>query len=138
MSVRDLIINRGADHGVTKDLIFKVLDGEPFKVNDPETGEILGEVTRVKVLVKVSEVSPLFCVARTYRTRVVNTGGSSLGDLNAYFQPPKWESRVETLERKATERNIDTERALVDTGDPVESLLPTESDDDIASIAVWI
>jgi hypothetical protein len=138
VSIRDLIINRGKNHGVSEGLVFKVLDGDPFKVEDPETGEVLGEIRRVKVLVRVKEVSDLFCVARTYRTRRVNTGGTNTSlSLSKMFQPPKYELLVETLERNPDQREVDETRALVNVGDPVESLLAGENDDDIPSIAVW-
>ncbi|MEH1030003.1 hypothetical protein V6W11_19855 [Micromonospora profundi] len=139
VSVRDLIINRGGQHGVFEGQVFKVLDGDPYKVKDPETGQLLGEIRRVKVLVKVKEVSDLFCIARTYRTRRVNTGGRNTTTLSLekMFQPPKYEYLVETLERHPRQREVDPDKALVDVGDPVESLLSSEKDDDIASIAVW-
>ncbi|SCL16731.1 hypothetical protein GA0070616_1100 [Micromonospora nigra] len=138
VSIRDLIINRGRQHGVVEDQVFKVLDGDPYKVEDPETGQLLGEIRRVKVLVKVKEVSDLFCIARTYRTRRINTGGrGATFSLEKMFQPPKYEYLVETLERHPRQREVDPDKALIEVGDPVESLLSDENDDDIASIAVW-
>ncbi|MEV7262154.1 hypothetical protein AB0N38_01225 [Micromonospora aurantiaca] len=140
VSLRDLILNRGSDHGVAEGMIFKVLDGEPGKIEDPETGEVLGEIRRVKVLVKVVDVSARFCVARTFRSRRVNVGGENVGgvsELSKLFQPPKYEWLVETLERNPKQREIEPARALVKIGDPVESLLSTEHEDDMPSIAIW-
>lgn len=138
VSLRDLVINRGSDHRVVEGTVFKVFAGDPVKVEDPETGEVLGEIRRVKVLVKVVDVSERFCVARTYRSRRINVGGGfGMTDLSKLFEPPKYEYVVETLERDPKQRGLAPTKAVVAVGDPVESLLSSEDEDDIPSIAVW-
>ncbi len=42
-SDRELIVNRGSDHGVKPGMIFRV-KGADVEITDPDTGESLGEV----------------------------------------------------------------------------------------------
>ena len=69
-SDRELIINRGSAHGVTAGTYFYV-KGEPVEVTDPDSGEVLGDVAPIKVVVNVAEVSEKFCIARTFRSHQV-------------------------------------------------------------------
>lgn len=69
---RELVINRGEEHGVTVGMRFAVLAGQGTEVKDPDTGEALGSVPIEKATVKVVRVQPKLSVARTFRT----VGGS--------------------------------------------------------------
>jgi hypothetical protein len=136
-SDRELIINRGSEHGVEVGMVFRV-KGTDVQVKDPDTGEILGEVSRIKVLVRVDEVAEKFCIARTFRTQRVNVGGvnDSLTGLNQIFQPPKWETRVETLRRDpAKGERISPGESVVAVGDLVETA--DDSDLDAAATTAW-
>lgn len=134
-SEMELIINKGSDAGVEEDMVFRV-KGTPSEVLDPDTGESLGLVSGVKVFVKVREVTDKFSIARTFRRQRVNVGGSG-STLSTMFQPPKYETRVETLRRDPTrERSVAQSEAIVEIGDVVESVLPGEEIENI-STAVW-
>lgn len=136
-SDRELIINRGAQHGVTEGMYFQV-KGSPADVVDPESGEVIGTISKVKVIVRVDEVADKFCIARTFRTRRVNVGGrSTLGaGLSDILQPPRWETRVETLRRdKLADAPISERESIVAVGDPVEST--NEEDLDAITMAAW-
>ncbi len=67
LNERDLVINRGSDHGVEPGMRFKVNSPE-IKIADPVTGDDLGLLVREKIRVKVLEVYPQFAVAKTYET----------------------------------------------------------------------
>jgi hypothetical protein len=65
---RELVINRGAEHGVTSGMRFRVLTSNDVEVTDPETGESLGNIVRVKVRVEASQVRDKMTICRTYET----------------------------------------------------------------------
>jgi hypothetical protein len=126
-SDRELIINRGSEHGVAVGMVFRV-KGSPVDVIDPDTNQSIGTVARVKVVVRVVEVDIKFSIARTFRSSRVNVGGEfvALPSLSQVLQPPKWETRYETL-RKDPDKGeyISGEESVVAVGDIVE-----EADDD--------
>lgn len=135
-SDRELIINRGASSGVVEGMRFLVKSA-PVDVPDPDTGESLGQVSSIKVIVQVREVDEKFSIARTFRSRRVNVGGRHDSALSTMFQPPKWENRVETLRRNPRSDNpLSEEESLVQVGDIVESLLDGE-DYENTSTALW-
>lgn len=146
-SDRELIINRGSEHGVKRDMFFKVKD-EEVVIQDPDTGDELGTVSPVKVVVRVDEVAPKFSIARTFREHRIKVqeaveGGAAYHalqqgtSLRGMFQPPvpeKWETRVETLRldpRKG--EHLPESESVVSRGDVVESVLPSESVDHITT-----
>jgi hypothetical protein len=59
-----VIINLGKEHGVKHYTIFSIM-GEPEQIIDPDTNEVLGEVTIVKSRVKAKEVAEQFSIATT-------------------------------------------------------------------------
>ena len=131
-SDRELIINRGAEHGVTEGMVFRV-KGSPVEIVDPDTGDAIGNVSRVKVLVRVDEVDEKFCIARTFRSRSTNVGGQFEGvsSLSRLLQPPKWETRFETLRRSSSDgQEISAQESIVSIGDLVE----TADDEDLDAV----
>ena len=61
-----LVINRGAEAGVTPGMIFAVHSESDRVITDPESGRELGRLTREKLRVKVFDVQPLFSRAHTF------------------------------------------------------------------------
>ena len=61
-----LVINRGAEAGVTPGMIFAVQSESDQVITDPESGRELGRLTREKLRVKVFDVQPLFSRAHTF------------------------------------------------------------------------
>lgn len=61
-----LVINRGAEAGVTVGVIFSVHSGAPRVITDPESGRELGRLSREKLRVRVFDVQPLFARAHTF------------------------------------------------------------------------
>lgn len=119
LNAREVAINKGQQDGVEVGMIFKILSTKGLSITDPETGEPLGSVDLEKVKVKVTIVQELIAVASTYKTRRINVGGSGFA-VGSIFDPPKWETRVETLKiDEAAIEELDEADAFVRTGDPV-------------------
>ena len=129
---REVALNVGSDHGVELNMLFDILTQKGFDIKDPDTNEILGSVERLKARVKVAMVRPRLCVASTYRTRRVNVGGVGLGlGRSGLFEPPKWETRTETLK---TNENVwdelSEEESYISTGDPVVQVFEDDGQSD--------
>ena len=147
LNTRELVINRGSEHGVEKGMVFEVLDTTGSEIRDPDTGDVLGSVYRAKVRVRVTIVEPLLCVARTFRTRQKNVGGSG-GSLSAILgarieAPPRWVTEYETFKaEEAAWENLPESQSYVKVGDPVREVpakpaAPVEvakADDDTAAV----
>jgi hypothetical protein len=131
---RELAINLGSEAGVTEGMKFQVLE-KPRTIIDPPTKTELGIVQREKVKVKVVEVYPKFCIARTYETYQVETSraGYRLAlDRRADISPGFGgfsETKVRTLrsaDRPGLEP-IDPSASYVEIGDPVKLLRVAQS-----------
>ncbi len=93
-----LVINRGAEAGVTPGMVFAVYSGAPQVITDPESGRELGRLNREKLRVRVFDVAPLFARAHTF----VDTA-----DLHGLLELPFFEQPREDV-------------VTVDVGDGVE------------------
>lgn len=60
-----LVINRGAQAGVTPGMIMAVYSDSGQVINDPESGVELGRLPREELRVRVFDVHPLFARAHT-------------------------------------------------------------------------
>jgi hypothetical protein len=61
-----LVLNRGAEAGVTPGMIFAVHSNTGQVITDPESGRELGRLSREQVQVRVFDVHPLFARAHTF------------------------------------------------------------------------
>ncbi|MEV0673911.1 hypothetical protein [Mycobacterium sp. NPDC050441] len=61
-----LVINRGAEAGVTPGMVFAVQSESDQVITDPESGRELGRLTREKLRVRVFDVHPLYSRAHTF------------------------------------------------------------------------
>ena len=61
-----LVINRGADAGVTPGMVFAVYSDAGQVITDPESGRELGRLRREALQVRVFDVHPLFARAHTF------------------------------------------------------------------------
>ena len=125
---REVALNVGSDHGVELNMLFDILTQKGFDIRDPDTDEILGSLERPKARVKVVMVRPKLCVASTYKTRRVNVGGVGIGfGRSGLFEPPKWETRTETLKTDGnTLEELPEEESYVSAGDPVVQVFEDE------------
>jgi len=125
LNSRELVINRGSEHGVTEGMTFEVIAPESENILDPTTNDILGSVDRPKVVVRVVQVEPKLAVARTFRSRRRNVGGTSALKLfERMYQPPRYITEYDTL--KTSERtweDLPESESFVKIGDPVRQSL---------------
>ncbi len=133
LNSRELVINRGSEHGVAAGMKFAVLDTKARDIEDPITGETLGSVYRPKVQVKVFRVEPKLALARTFKSRRKNVGGMGVGGaaISRMFEPPKYVREYETFKTDAsTWEELDEEQSYVKIGDPVEQLVEVQDFDE--------
>ena len=118
---REVVINKGSADRVRIGMIFKILSSKDSVITDPDTGEQLGTVGREKTKVKVVDLQPHLAVASTFRSEQVNVGGYGVGLLETrLFEPPKWETRVESLNiDEVAVEELDDDATVVRVGDPV-------------------
>lgn len=137
VSDREVAITGGKDSDIKPGDILLIL-GRPIQIEDPDTGESLGEIVTNKAVVRVYDVQDRFCLARTFRQRKVNVGGSGMGGsgLAKFFEPPKYETRTETLQRNPQAgMTIEEDDAIVQVGDAVEKF--EGNVEDIPTSSVW-
>jgi hypothetical protein len=94
------------------------------------TEKPIGSVEIPKVIVEVSRVEPLLAVARTFKKRQRNIGGTGLTALGIgnIFDPPKWVDEWESLrtEKKPEIKELPESASYVQRGDPVVQVLGDE------------
>lgn len=120
LNSRDLVINRGEENGVEQGMVFEILAPQGQDIRDPETDEVLGSVGRPKVVVKVVEVEAKLAVARTFKSRRRNVGGTDINQQwRRLLEPPRYVTEYDTL--KTSERtweDLSEEESFVKRGDP--------------------
>lgn len=80
MDRRTVVINLGSENGVEGDSVFHIL-GDPERITDPDTNEILGSVKVTKGRVRASQVFDKFTIASTTWTQVNQSYAGVFGDL---------------------------------------------------------
>lgn len=126
---RELALSGGITAGLAEGDILRILPGTPREIRDPDTDEVLGQVAHAKAVVQVYESQEKFCLARTFRTRRVNVGGTG-GAFGNLFSAPQYEHRVETLERDPQKGSpIDPDDVVVEIGDIAEKVDRGEIED---------
>ena len=130
LNSREVALNVGKQQGVEIGMKFQILSRSGLDIPDPDTGDILGSIDLPKARVKVINVYDKVAVASTYRTETVNVGGRFGPDIRLLFQPPRWETRPETLKIKTTAEQDHMESgdsdSYVSTGDPVVQVIDGE------------
>ena len=135
LSHRQVALNRGSNDGVRIGMIFNILSPSGSDIRDPDTGELLGSIESSKATVKITDVRERLSVASTFRTRQVNVGEVEFafesGSLERMFEPPRWETRYETLKTdEDVEIELSEEESRVRTGDPVVQVIEAVGADD--------
>jgi hypothetical protein len=120
LNSRELVLNRGDEDGVMAGMVFEILAPQGEDIRDPVTDEVLGSVERPKVVVRIVQVEPKLAVARTFRSRRRNVGGTdATKSWMRLFEPPKYVTEYDTL--KTSERtweDLSEEESFVKRGDP--------------------
>jgi hypothetical protein len=137
LNSRELVINLGSNDGVIVGMKFDVLDPKGEDIKDPDTGEVLGSLSRPKVRVRVKTLDDRICVAATFRERQVNIGGvgtspvdplGTVGVLSELLRPPKYVKKVETFKTdEKTWEDIEETQSFVKTGDPVIQVIEEQA-----------
>ena len=134
LNSREVALNIGTEHGVQSGMTFDILAPGSGEVTDPDTGEVLGSVDLPKTRVRITRAHDRFAIATTYRSKRVNVGGagytgvgSAADNLRKMFEPPRWETRYETLKSnggfEATAEDLDEKDSYVSVGDPVVQIM---------------
>lgn len=116
VSVREVAINRGQKDGVTEGMVFAILAESPMKITDPVSNQVLGELDREKVRVKVSEVREGYSLASTYQT----TGGFIGFDALDLFQGRR--TRTLKVEDSELPSPLPEDKSYVKRGDRVRQV----------------
>ena len=126
---REVVITLGEVSGVEIGMEFAILSPQAHEIIDPETKEKLGEMERVKVRLKASDVREKFSVLRTFETYTVNVGGTGPDIVGfSLFNPAKWVTRVETLrvEESDLPGELSESESIVKVNDRVVQILDDE------------
>lgn len=119
-----IILNRGSNHGVEVGEIWAILDPEPVKVEDPDTGESLGDRHEEKLRVRITKVDERFSTGETYRRYTV--GSDIMATLSGISSLGGGGRRV--VRERVKSDSIKFQRAplvvTVNIGDPAELLFP--------------
>ena len=130
LNEREIAINRGLNDGVEVGMKFNILEPGSQEIRDPDTGEALGYVDRVKLPVRVTGAHDRLAVARTFRVHRVNVGGNGIGI--GVFIPPKWRKRYETIRENGAKSKTKGRAEFskqVSVGDVVVQIIETEADE---------
>ena len=139
---REIALNIGSNHGVTVGMYFDVMRNNETDIIDPDTKKVLGSIERPIVRVKINHVQEKLSVASTYKSELVNVGGtgtrsSSIFDaammLGTPLFPrgPEWVKEYETLEETdETTEPFDEEESKVKTGDPVVQVFEEDEEEE--------
>jgi hypothetical protein len=127
LNSRELVINRGANHGVTEGMYFAVMSSDKRLTNikDPDTGQVLGSIPRETVRVRVEQVLDNMSVAKTYDSY---TTGNPFAAINAlYGRGSQQRTYYRTLKKSreyssAGYENLSLSESAVQIGDRVVEL----------------
>ncbi len=115
---RELVINRGAQHGVVRGMKFRVLTQNDVEVIDPETGESLGNISRVKVRVEASAIQDNMTICRTYET--IRGGLGAMAAFQRQLNDPVY--RTLKTNDSGFLPPISEADSYIQIGDPVEQI----------------
>ncbi len=76
----ELIINRGSADGVELSMVFDIVDERTREVPDPDTGENLGAIDRIKTRVSITSIGEHIATAKPVR---IPSAASSISSLTA-------------------------------------------------------
>ena len=118
LNSRELVINRGASDGVKDGMRFEVID-DSYEILDPDTGEALGTIKKVKLRVKVSDIQPRLSIARTYETYETASFASAIASLTA----PSTVTKVRTIRNDAATTPLEQREDYIKIGDKVLQII---------------
>ena len=116
LNERDLVINKGAEEGVKEGMKFRVTEPE-IAIQDPDTQETLGTLSREKIRVSVVEVLPRFSVGKTYETYTTYP----IPELMPPLLPRRVVRKLKTGQGPESKAS-DESGSFVEVGDPVTQI----------------
>ena len=120
---REIVINRGGNHGVKLGTRFKIM--ETVDIQDPDTSDVIGTITREKIRVKVVHLEGSISIARTYET--VKVGGSHPDLFGESIQRMFTQAGIPRTDVKRIRPAGDSdEPVLVEIGDVVDEVTDDE------------
>ena len=126
---QEVVINVGLNDGVRVGMRFDIISPKLEDIADPDSCEIIGSIKRAKNRVKVAQVHDKISIARTYRKKRVNVGGTgTLPTIELWkglIDPPKWTDQPEMIKTRESTLQEQAE-SYVKTGDPI---VQVEGDD---------
>ncbi len=125
VSIREVAINVGVQHGVKEGMVFAILSKESLPVIDPEKGIVLGEIDRPKVRVKATDIYGSFSICRTFE---LIPGTSRM--LASYFSAVAGGAdRPKTLKVGDSDlpQPLSEEESYVKVGDRVRQVVDTDT-----------
>lgn len=128
LSPKTIVINLGLEHGVYKDSLFHIL-GEPEKIVDPETQEVLGSVKVTKGRVRASQVFDKFTVATTTWVQVRPNYNLIFGNLFGPVQTEVDEGDLKVLPGEVRPWKAKSDLP-VRVGDEVETTIEIEDEEE--------
>lgn len=121
LNSRELVVNRGSDHGVAVGDRVDV-GTSPVEIVDPETHRPLGTVSRPLISLVVSDVQSALSVARTRAMGMRNVGGNAAPDYSREWSEPRRDVVVHEsliLEDEDPRPHELDGKTLVEVGSPV-------------------
>jgi hypothetical protein len=103
---RQLIINRGAEHGVKVGMRFAVLDTRAADVRDPDTNEPIGSMFFQKSKVEITDVEPKIALAQTFERVPVSETDRLLGVAGVFAQAQPFVTLDKSVQRGDLVREI--------------------------------
>ena len=138
LNSKELVINKGSKDGVKMGMKFDIMDPNGVDIIDPDTKINLGSVLRTKVRVEIINIQDQLSVARTYKKKQYNVGGTGVGliplsSFASVLLPPKWVTEYETLKTtEATWEDLEESESYVKTGYPVVEVLEDKKEKTIS------
>ncbi len=133
LSDRQVALNVGKTHNVVAGMLFDIVVQLKHTIEDPDTGELLGNVNQEipKARVKVARVEDKFSIATVYPQQPAIANNSTppptlKGDLfTGLFRSFNPVHNLKTTEGYS--RNLEEKDSYVSTGDPVVQVLDNVS-----------
>ena len=127
LNARELVLNRGTDHGVEIGMQFAVLNSQGGSITDPETGETLGSIELPKVIVKVVQVYEKLAVASTFRQYKTKAGTfASINMLDALYAPSQTLTETLKTNDRTYREELNSEDSYIHESDKVVQVLGDE------------
>ena len=121
LNAREIAINIGSKQGVKEGMLFAVLAKDPIEVKDPVTGELLDQLDREKVRVKVIEVREKIAVCSTYRERSIHD--ARVLDIDEAFSPFRFIPEPVKFEDSSLPPPLEQDESFVKVNDRVVQVL---------------